>query len=218
MTAAARSKSTEKKLRALLREKELLLSEAHHRIKNSLQLVSSLIGMQLRQLADEPARDALEECRMRVLAVALIHEQLCQSKDSARVPLVEYVGGLTHNIFRAAASSASRLTLELAIEPISLAVGKAMTCGLLLNELITNAVKHGFPDGRPGVIRLELSCRDGQVQLVLSDDGVGLAVDLDVERSSSLGVRLIRTLAQQLEATIEFTRERGTAVRVAFAA
>jgi two-component sensor histidine kinase len=208
----------EEDLRALLLEKELLLKELHHRVKNNLQIISSLISMQMRDLADASARDALEECRTRVLAIALVHEQLGQSTSHAHVPLSVYIAELANNIVRAVARSTSQVTLDLAIEPISLAVEKAIPCGLLLNELITNAVKHAFPDGRAGVIRVELYSREGRVHLVFSDDGVGVPVDLGAERPPSLGARLIRTLAEQLEATIEITQERGTRVQLAFAA
>lgn len=204
-------------LAATLREREVLLQEIHHRVKNNLQVISSLINMQTRQLPDEASRAALEECRGRVLAIALIHELLYQSIDFARVPFRNYVATLAHNVFHATGTSGSRVTLELAIDPVSLAVDQAIPCGLILNELITNALKHGFPAERRGRIRVGLRRgHDGRVALSVEDDGVGLPIGFDLACASTLGMQLVRTLAEQLEANVDIGRESGTTIVVRF--
>jgi len=137
-----------------LKEREVLLREIHHRVKNNLQLVSSLLNLHGRQLDDRPSRQALEDCQSRVQTIALVHEQLYQSKDLARVPLSEYARSLAENVFYSAGASPGMIRLEVEIEDLYLAVGRAIPCGLILNELITNALKHAFPEGRAGVVRV----------------------------------------------------------------
>jgi PAS domain S-box-containing protein len=202
-------------LQAALREREVLLQEVHHRVKNNLQVISSLISMQLRTLASGAGRHELEECRTRVQAIALIHEKLYQSQDYARVPFPEYARGLASFVFEATGVASERVVLQLSVADVALAVDKAIPCGLILNELITNALKHGFPDGRSGTVRVELAAFDaGGLRLVVSDDGVGLPRDLDFERSESLGLQLVRMLAKQLEASLEVVPGRGTTFRL----
>jgi PAS domain S-box-containing protein len=205
------------KLSATLTEREVLLQEVHHRVKNNLQVISSLINMQVRQLQDTPSRDALQECQTRVQAIALIHEKLYQSKDYARVPFSEYAKSLAANVFDATGASATDIVLDLAMEDLSLAVDKAIPCGLILNELITNAVKHAFPDARRGTIRVELrKAKDRGIVLAVGDDGIGMSATLDLRNSSSLGLSLVYTLVEQLEGRVETFHDRGTTFQVSF--
>jgi two-component sensor histidine kinase len=202
-------------LQAALREREVLLQEVHHRVKNNLQVISSLISMQLRTLASDAGRHELEECRTRVQAIALIHEKLYQSNDYARVPFSEYARGLASFVFEATGVASERVALQLAVADVALAVDKAIPCGLILNELITNALKHGFPDARSGTVRVDIApFNGGGLRLVVSDDGVGLPRDLDFERSESLGLQLVRMLAKQLDAGLEVVPGRGTTFRL----
>ncbi len=204
-------------LTAALAEREVLLQEVHHRVKNNLQIISSLINMQLRNLAPGPGGDALLECQTRVQAIGLIHEQLYQSKDYAHVPFADYVRSLAHNVFAVTGSSPSLVTLDLAIEDVALAVDKAIPCGLVLNELITNSLKHGFKDGRRGRVRVELArLDDARCRVSVEDDGVGLPVGMEVAQSGSLGLLLVRTLAEQLEAELEVDGSQGAAFRLTF--
>ncbi len=198
-------------LQATLREREVLLQEVHHRVKNNLQVISSLINMQVRSLADDASRDALLECQARVQAMALIHEQLYKSKDYTRVPFSEYARSLAGNVFHATGVSPQGISLELAIEDVALAVDKAIPAGLILNELISNALKHGFPNGRSGTIRVELGLASrGELRLVVRDDGVGLPPGVDVSDSPTLGLHLVRMLARQLDAKLEVEATDGT--------
>jgi two-component sensor histidine kinase len=202
-------------LLAIVREREVLLKEVHHRVKNNLQVISSLINMQMRSLGTDVERDALVECRTRVRAIALIHEKLYQSQDHARVPFSEYAGGLAEDVFHATRISPEKVSLELAVEDVALAVDKAIPCGLILNELITNALKHAFPDGRSGRVRVELVPFGANgLRLVVRDDGVGLPAGLDVHRPSSLGLQLVQMLAKQLHAALEVEAAEGTHVRL----
>jgi PAS domain S-box-containing protein len=204
-------------LTATLREREVLLQEIHHRVKNNLQVISSLINMQLRQLEDAGSRDALEECLTRVQAIALIHEKLYQSKDYSRVPFSEYARGLAANVFSALGVSKDMVTLELEIEDLSLTVDKAIPCGLVLNELITNSLKHAFPNLRRGKVVVGLR-RDSASHAILSvrDDGVGVPPGIDPYQSNSLGMSLVFMLVAQLGGTIDIQSIPGTQMLVRF--
>lgn len=195
---------SEQAIRQSLKEKEVLLQEVHHRVKNNLQMIWSLINMQVRQIHDDSARSALEECQRRVQAIALIHEQLYQSRNYARVPFSEYTRSLAANIFQATGVSPANVSLAIAVEDISLPVDKAIPCGLVLNELITNALKHAFPNGRKGTIRVELGKVPGnRLRLVVSDDGVGLPAGFDSRTAVSLGLHLVRMLTKQVDGELE---------------
>ncbi|HSR95973.1 MAG TPA: PAS domain S-box protein [Kofleriaceae bacterium] len=200
-----------------LREREVLLQEVHHRVKNNLQVISSLIHMQTRRIDDDAAREALEECQTRVLAIALIHEQLYQAKDYSQVQFSEYVRNLAGNVFHATGTSQTAVSLELAIEQIPLSVERAIPCGLVVNELITNALKHGFKDGRTGTIRVELrSHGERELSLTVQDDGVGLPAGFDIERVESMGLRLVSTLSEQLDARLVIRGDHGASFQLLF--
>jgi two-component sensor histidine kinase len=205
-----------KSLSDSLREREILLQEVHHRVKNNLQVISSLINLQARQLSDPRARGALEECKTRVEAIALIHEKLYQSKDYARVPFSDYAKSLARGLFEASIPLPSSIALELDSDDFTLPVDRAIPCALVLNELLTNSLKHAFPGGRGGLLRVGLHERDGEVTLTVADDGVGMPVEIEPAESSSLGMQLVATLSRQLDGKLELQRIPGTTVRVTF--
>lgn len=209
------AEAAERRIADSLREKEILLQEVHHRVKNNLQVISSLVNMQVRKLPRGQSREALEECRSRVQAIALIHEKLYQSKDFARVPFSDYARSLVANVFHATGVSPESVSLQVAIDELALPVDKAIPCGLILNELITNALKHAFRDGRVGTIRVELDKLDGgRLRLVVRDDGIGLPPGLDVRTSGSLGLQLVRMLTEQIGGDLEVRTDGGTSFGV----
>jgi two-component system response regulator len=204
-------------LQGSLREREVMLQEIHHRVKNNLQVISSLINMQIRKLEAGENRDALEECKSRVQAIALIHEKLYRAGDYARVPFGDYASSLASSVFQAHRHVAANVKLELEIEELPLAVDQAIPCGLILNELITNALKHGFGDGRTGTVRVRLEQLDRDyVALTVSNDGLALPDAFEARNSRSLGLNLVTTLARQLQAHIEVSREPDTRFRLRF--
>lgn len=203
---------------AIAHEREVLLREVHHRVKNDLQLISSVLSMQARRLVDAASAEALAECQSRVQTIALIHEYMYQSENLARLPLSRNVRGLAANLVRAGGAPGSSIGLELDVEEdITLPVDRAIPCGLILNELLTNALKHAFPAGRRGKMRVTLR-REGPEMLLLgvADDGVGLAEDHEDNANGSLGFRLVRAFAEQLGATVRVSRDVGTSVEVLF--
>ncbi len=213
-------KQAERMIQSNLREKDVLLQEIHHRVKNNLQVISSLINMQLRELSgtgESRERDALRSCQRRVQAIALVHEKLYQTENYAQVPFSAYAASLAASIFESTGVSPAVVKLVLAIEEFDLAVDKAIPCGLILNELISNALKHAFPDERRGVIRVELVKVDrNTADLSVADDGQGMTEPLDITRSKSLGMRLVSTLARQLRGKLTVTHQPSVTVRVTF--
>jgi two-component sensor histidine kinase len=205
-------------LGSTLREREILLQEIHHRVKNNLQVISSLMSLQVRRTKDPATRDALREGQARVQAISLVHEMLYQSRDYAKVSFSEYVRRLANNVFFMVGVDPGCILLDLAIDDVALAVDKAIPCGLVINELITNALKHAFPGGRHGTIRVELGREStGQLRLSVEDNGVGMPPDSDIRQTQSLGLHLVSTLAEQLGAELEMTRDKGTHFRLTFA-
>ncbi len=202
-------------LRRSLREREVLLQEVHHRVKNNLQVISSLVSMQVRRLEPGAVREAIEETRTRILTIALIHEKLYQSKDYSEVRLADYAKSLAQNVFHSTNMASRDVRLELQVEDIALGMDRAIPVGLVLNELITNALKHAFKDGR-GVLRVELKRVESRLRLTVSDDGVGLPPELDLSRSPSMGLQLVTTLAKQLEAEVVVSRDHGTSFQLTF--
>ncbi len=192
----------------------MLLQEIHHRVKNNLQVIASLINLQCDQINDDAARAALMVCRTRVQTIALVHEQLYSSRDYACIPFAAYATQLARNIF-AASGADDRIALTFDISPVSLTVDKAVPCGLILNELLTNTIKHAFPGSKTGAVEVHLSCHDGEVVLVVSDNGVGSA-SVPSPNSTSLGLQLVSTLASQLDGRVTMSRVVGTRSELRF--
>jgi len=200
-----------------LKERESLLQEIHHRVKNNLQVISSLINMQIRGLEDQSSRAALRDCQSRVIAMAQIHEILYQSSDYARVPFAKYAKDLTTRILSASGISRGNVAMQFELEEVSLPVSQAIPCGLILNELIANSLKHAFPNAARGTIRVQLRLAPNRsVILSVNDDGIGISPTLQLENLTSLGVQLVMNLVEQLEGHLEIIRLPGSTFRITF--
>jgi len=217
MRAELDLREREENLRASLDEKEVLLKEIHHRVKNNLQVISSLVGLQAEELRDHAMRDVLQDVTHRVRSMAMVHEKLYQSSDLARVQFADYAQDLLHYLWRSHGSDAAGVRLALNLEPVSLSVNAAVPCGLILNELFSNALKHAF-DGRDGgQVNVSLRCdAQGRVRLRVRDNGRGLPARFDWTQSRSLGLRLVQMLAKQLHAVVEVFSLKGTEFTVTF--
>ena len=210
-------KQAEERIQASLREKEVMLKEIHHRVKNNLQVISSLVKLQTNSLDDPALRGLFQDMRDRVRSMALVHEKLYQSDSLASVDFADYTRSLTGFLARAHSRAETRVGLKLDLKPVSLPVAVAVPCGLILNELITNAFKHAFPGRAQGEVTTTLSTGPhGRVCLRVSDNGVGLAAGINWRESNSLGLRLIHLLAGQLDATVEVRVEGGTEFLITF--
>jgi PAS domain S-box-containing protein len=211
-------KRMEADLKAALHETELLLREVHHRVKNNLQVVSSLLGLQAHAIQDNRLRAYFEESRDRIHAMALIHEHLCQSSTLGHIEMADYIQELATSVVRSYCLGQDRISLEICAEALSFNLETAIPCGLLLHELLSNGVKHAFPDGRSGTIRVSLRRQSSQAYvLTVQDNGVGLPLGFDVHASPSLGWQLVQLLATQLRATLTCQSHEGTTVTCIFA-
>jgi PAS domain S-box-containing protein len=197
---------------------KVLLREIHHRVKNNLQVVSSLLSLQSHHVHDEEARAVLNDSRSRVTSMALIHEKLFQSANLARVDAREYVRSLVAALFASYGVNRDRLRVAVEVDDVTLGIDTAVPCGLLINELVSNALKHAFPDPLPGTIEVGLRAEgEGRFRLRVADDGIGMPAGLDVGHPETLGLELVSALVAQLDGTLEVTRGPGTAFEVRFA-
>ncbi len=193
-------RESEKVLRAMLSEKEVLIKEIHHRVKNNLQIISSMISLQSDFLTDKRLQWVLSDMSNRVRTIALVHERLYETDDLSRLNIAEYAGSLMQSLWFAFGAATGKVRLNLSMEPVLFPVGTAVLCGLTLNELASNAIKHAFPDGRGGEVNvtLEHDPATGDACLRVRDNGVGLPADLDWQQTNSLGLRLVQMLAKQM--------------------
>jgi PAS domain S-box-containing protein len=205
----------EEQIQASLREKELLLSEIHHRVKNNLQIVSSLLSLQSNYVTDADALAMFGESQQRVKSMALIHEKLYQSEDFAHIDFSDYLTALTSDLSSAYYRPSVRLVIDSSMTGVDITT--AIPCGLIVNELVTNALKHAFPGEREGIITVNLRTNDaGTHVLSVSDDGVGFPEDLDFRNTTSLGLQLVTALVDQLDGTITLDRTNGTRFIITF--
>ena len=202
--------ASDQKLRQSLAEKEALLKEIHHRVKNNLQIVSSLLYLQEDAMEDPKGVEILRESQNRVKSMALIHEQLYGTADLAKIDFGRYVHSLTANLFDAYGIDPACLRLDIKADDISLGVDMAVPCGLIVNELVSNAIKHAFPQTTGGTIEIIIRIlKAGQMEIVVADDGIGLVATPDATDTHSLGLRLIDTLTTQLGGTLTVGTEKG---------
>lgn len=211
-------KRAEEKILDSLREKEALLKEIHHRVKNNLAVISSLFYLQSSYTRDEQTMTLLKESQDRVRSMAMVHELLYRSENLASVDFSHYAASLSTELLRTYGIPPGRIRLSTDLQPVSMEIDQAVPCGLILNELVTNALKHAHPGQGGGTIRVSLRLREDRICLIeVGDDGAGLPNDFDAAGSRSFGLRLIRTLARQLDGEIEFAALRpGTLARLTF--
>ena len=202
-------------IRASLREKEVLLKEIHHRVKNNLQVTSSLLRLQSARIDDPIALEMFAVSQDRLRSMALVHEKLYQSRDLSRIDFADYAGSLARLLFGTFGVDPDRIRLVVAGSPVLVPVDVAVPCGLILSELVSNCLKHGFPRGRSGRIEIRTT-GDGDrlMRLSVADDGVGLPPDVDLDSAETLGLELVRTLAEQLAAEVVVLRDGGTRVEL----
>ncbi|MHC1743801.1 MAG: sensor histidine kinase [Syntrophobacteraceae bacterium] len=203
-------KRMETDLRNSLREKVALLKEVHHRVKNNLQIVDSLLSLQANRTSNLQVLDVLRDSRSRVRSMALLHETLYRSGNLARIDFSAYVDELCRRILHTFGRDADGVRLETGVEDVKLSLDQAMPCGLIINELVSNALKYGFPDGRSGRVLVELSLtHEEMLVLRVSNDGVSLPDDLDPENTPTLGLKLVFDLAGQLDGSLTIERPNG---------
>jgi len=210
-------KKAEDKLKASLHERELLLQEVYHRVKNNMQIIISLLRLQAQKLKNEYAKEVLHEAQNRIKSMALVHDRIYQSEDLAKVNFEEYIKRLAIELFYSYNIDTERIKLKTNISEVSVDVGAAIPCALIINELVSNALKHAFPDNRKGEVSIEFYSDDNnQSVLLVHDNGVGLPKDFDTQGSDSFGLQLVYMLTDQLHGRCEAKSNGGTTFRIFF--
>ena len=209
-------KKADEKIKASLREKEILLREIHHRVKNNMQIISSLHKLQSTNIKDKQAVEMMQSTQNRIKSMALIHEKLYQSQDFSRIDLAEYVQILARHLFSFYGINSHRIKLLTDIKDIFLDLNTAIPCGLIINELVSNSLKHAFPNDRAGEIQVAMKPLNGEeIELVVGDNGIGLPEGLDFRKTKSLGLHLVTILTEdQLRGTIQLNKNNGTTFEI----
>jgi two-component sensor histidine kinase len=209
-------KEAEQQIKQSLREKEALLKEVHHRVKNNLAVVSSLLSLEARKIKDTTVRALFEESRQRVKSMALVHEKLYQTEDLSSINFEDYITSIVSEIISLYHIDTSAITTEINIEDIKLDLESAVPCGLIINELLTNAFKYAFPENRRGVLSVHFTKTDDTCTLAIKDNGVGLPKGFDYKEASTLGLQLVSILTEQLGGTLQLKSDKGTEAVVSF--
>jgi len=197
--------------------KEALLKEVYHRVKNNLQVVSSLLHLQAESTQEPSIKKVLMESSARVKSMALIHEMLYQTENLANIRMDSYIDSLFKYLFAIYAVDSNKVKLTADVDEISMGIDTAIPCGLIIHELVSNALKHAFPENKSGEIKFSFKKHDNNIILIISDDGAGIPSQIDIKNTSSLGLRLILNLTKQLGGNIELENAKGTTFRLIFA-
>ena len=209
--------SMESQLKESLRDKETLIMEVHHRVKNNLQVVQSLLSLQSMQVQDAEARGYFNESENRVQAISMIHEKLYRSEDLSSLELSEYVNDLVRELILSFGVSSSDVTVNVDIPEREMDIDALIPCGLIINELVSNAFKYAFPSGAKGSLHISIKpTPEGMTELVVRDDGPGLVTGFDISSTRSLGLRLVNSLVRQLKGVLEIKQEGGVEFRIVF--
>jgi PAS domain S-box-containing protein len=212
----SRQKDTEQRLRDSLREKELLLKEVHHRVKNNLQVISSLLNLQAEEFRDPELVRVFRESQARVRSMALIHEQLYRSEDLARIDFAAYVEQLTDHLQRGLGGEAACVKISLDLRSVSLPLDLAIPCGMIVNELVSNSLTHAFPDHRCGEIRVAFSCDDVACRLSVADNGIGMQESLIAGKATSIGLKVVQALTRQIHGVLDYQGNEGSVFTIRF--
>jgi two-component sensor histidine kinase len=209
-------KQAEEQIKTSLNEKEVLLQEVHHRVKNNMQIISSLLKLQSKHVKDKKVLELFKSTQSRVQSMAVIHERLYRSKDFARVDFTEYVQILVNHLFSSYGIDPKTIKLHVHIKDVLLDINAAIPCGLIINELISNSLKYAFPGNRKGEIEIVMHLLNkNEMELIVSDNGIGLPKDVDYRNTESLGLHLVAILAEdQLHGEIKLDRTKGTSFQL----
>ena len=209
-------KNIENQLQISLADKELLLRELHHRVKNNLMIISSLLNLQSTYIKDEESKKIFKESQNRARSMALIHERLYQSTDLKRIDFGDYIRTLANDLYHTYVMDPSLIKLNVDVDDIRLDIDTSIPLGLILNELVTNSLKHAFPHSSHGEISIIFHTQDNKYLLEVKDNGIGLNNDIDYKNTDSLGLRLVTNLTDQIEGIIEFNNKSGTSFKIIF--
>ena len=209
-------KRVEEQIRKSLEEKETLLKEVHHRVKNNLQIISSLLYLQSNKIKDKRINDAILEIHNRISSMSLIHERLHQSENLAEIDFKDYVQKLVHNLLHSYGINVDDIKININVDNVVLDIDTAIPSGLIINELVSNSLKHAFPNDQEKEIYINLYSENGKIILVIGDNGIGLPNDLNIQKIESLGLSLVKNLVNQLNGKLEFRNDNGAEFKIIF--
>jgi two-component sensor histidine kinase len=210
-------KQAEEQIRNSLKEKELLLQEVHHRVKNNMTVVHSLLELQSKHIHDERDGEMFRESMNRIKSMAMIHEKLYQAKDLANIDFSAYLKHMINNIFMSYGLTYDQVMLKVDVKDVTLGIDAAIPCGLIINELVSNSLKHAFPENMKGEVIVALIENDKNAfELTVRDNGIGIPDSIDVRAADTLGINLVTALVNQLQGTLEMKREQGTEFHIIF--
>lgn len=205
-----------KQVEESLKSKEMLLKEIHHRVKNNLMIISSLLNLQSRYITDQTSLDIFKESQNRTRSMALIHERLYQTHDLKQIDFGDYIQRLSRELIQTYDAELGKIDLTVDAENILIDINTAVPLGLISNELITNSLKHAFPNGNGGKICVKFLSTNGNREFAVKDDGIGFPEDLDYKNSNSLGLQIINNLTDQIDGEITLNRSPGTEFKIIF--
>lgn len=208
----------EKLLRAAIKEKEVLLKEIHHRVKNNLQVISSILNLQTSYSKEKETANRLKECQNRIKTMAYIHESLYQTKDFMQINFGEYITNLVRNLFYSYDANPQKIKAKFDVDKIFLSLDTSIPCGLIVNELVSNALKYAFINGSEGVITVKIKKikSNNKTQLTIADNGIGIPSTIDFKNTESLGLQLVTILTEQINGILTLNRKKGTIFEVIF--
>lgn len=209
-------KQAEEEIRASLNEKEILLKEIHHRVKNNMTVISGMLKLQSQSFKDPDVIRAFSESQQRIRSMALVHEKLYNARDLSQINFSYYIRDLVNQIYQTNEIQREKISLKIQANTISMGIDTAVPCGLIINELVTNAFKYAFPNEQKGEISISLLQSNNYYSLEVSDNGVGLPPDIDFQNISSFGLYLVNLLTQQLKGDIKIDRSKGTSIKITF--
>ncbi|MGZ4857627.1 MAG: histidine kinase dimerization/phosphoacceptor domain -containing protein [Methanobacteriaceae archaeon] len=202
---------------AYLKKRDLMIKEIYHRMKNNMQIISSLLSLQGDYVEDIKILDILKKSQTRVISMAILHEKLYQSKYLSWINTSDYIQSLVQDLFKTHIIEEGKITPIIEVDDVKLNIKTAVPCGLIINELLTNSLKYAFPHGRSGEIHVTLKAEDDKFKLTISDNGIGFPEDIDFKNTESLGLKLVNSLTNQIDGNIELDRSQGTKFKITFA-
>ena len=215
-------KKAEEQIQLDLNEKKILLREIHHRVKNNMQIIISLLNLQSHELDDKRTKIFLDECRGRIRSMALVHEQLYVSDNIAKINCTKYLESLVRNVFHSFKIDPSKISIEIKLMDVPIGIDQAIPCGLIVNELISNSLKYAYPKSKKGTGKINVSCKgnnNNEIQLIIQDDGIGIPENIDIYNTDTLGLHLVKILAEeQLHGKFKMQRRNGTRFCIEFPA
>jgi PAS domain S-box-containing protein len=200
-------KNAEEQIKKSLKEKDILLREIHHRVKNNIQVITSMLNLHTKYIDDKKYTELIKEMQLRIWSMALIHEKLYRSKDISNINFNEYIKELVNELFRSYGANISLIKPQIMVKDISFGLDTAIPCGLIINELVSNSLKHAFHNMKSGIINIELSKEGKKFKLNISDNGIGLPKSFKIEDSKTFGLQLVDTLVKQIKGDLEISSD-----------